>query len=509
METKRTIGVLVATCMFLTLPASSFAQDGGTGDPTGLIASDNISLIGTIPNPGVIGARFRDDVMYVTSLAGLFTYDVSDPADPKELGRLPLPHFENEDVDLGGNILLISNDAAESTGILYVIDISDPSDPKELSRLQMGGNPLLAGPGHTASCILDCRFAWVTDNDRIRVIDLRDPAVPVSKGSFATPAGGGIVTHDVQVDGNGLAWVVGFGGAAAYRIPQGYDGTGLGDLVAKTDARGMSTYLNELGLGDGSKPNDFVLHNSTRRRDDGVVFITEEDYSRPGCRGAGSFASWNLPLAVDEDGNTTGDPSGEDLSVLDMWTTELLEDAAQPAAVCSAHYFDLRSNVVAQGWYEQGLRVLDVSDPADIKQVGYWIPPTAATWAAHFPPTDPKGRIIYVLDATHGIDVLDYDRPVTGPLAEGCGEPQDPPGEDGDAGGKALGHSKGKARGRAAGHGTPDGSDEPPPACKQGEPSQAVRAPVAPAWRVSPPTSGLPSRGFGYACRFGLGLTVG
>ena len=53
--------------------------------------------------------------MYVTTVTGLTTYDISDPANPQEIGRLALPHFENEDVDLGGDILLISNDAAEST----------------------------------------------------------------------------------------------------------------------------------------------------------------------------------------------------------------------------------------------------------------------------------------------------------------------------------------------------------------------------------------------------------
>jgi hypothetical protein len=104
-----------------------FHRRGGSGrpvlgalpDPTGLIASGNVRLLRTLPNPGAIGARFQDRVVYVTGVAGLTTYDVADPRNPRLLGALPLPHFENEDVDLGGDILLISNDAAESTGVLY------------------------------------------------------------------------------------------------------------------------------------------------------------------------------------------------------------------------------------------------------------------------------------------------------------------------------------------------------------------------------------------------------
>jgi hypothetical protein len=372
-------------------------------DPTGLLASDNVSLLTSIPNPGAIGARFRDGVMYVTSLAGLTTYDITTPASPRLIGTLPLPHFENEDVDLGGNILLISNDAAESTGILYVIDITNPAAPTLLSTMQMGGNPLFAGPGHTASCIRDCRFAWVTDNAGIRVIDLRDPAHPVNLGTFETPAGGDVVTHDVQVDTKGLAWVVGFGGTAAYKLPRKYDGTGLGTLVAKTDPTGNSTYFDEFGLGDGGNPNDFIHHNSFRRKS--VVLVTEEDYTRPGCRGAGSFQTWKLPAT------RGGLPTGEDMTLLDQWTTELLADTAAPAAVCSAHYFDVRGDVVAQGWYEQGVRFLDVSNPSNIRQIGFFVPPNSATWGAYFAPTDPSGRIVYSVDASHGIDVLEFERP--------------------------------------------------------------------------------------------------
>src|SRR5687768_12576821 len=112
--------------VLLVLAASAFpatAAVTGTTDPTGVIASSNIELLSTLPEPQVISARFQGDVMYVSTLKGLTTYDVSDPANPVVLGRLALPHFENEDVDLGNGVLLISNDAAESTGILYVVDI--------------------------------------------------------------------------------------------------------------------------------------------------------------------------------------------------------------------------------------------------------------------------------------------------------------------------------------------------------------------------------------------------
>ncbi len=390
-------------------PSTSLAQ-GGITDPTGLLASENVSLQTSLPNPGVIGARFRDNMMFVTSVSGLTVYDITDPAAPVEIGRLPLPHFENEDVDMGGDILLISNDAAESTGILYVIDISDPTAPAILATHQMGGNPVEGGPGHTTSCVLDCRFAWVTDTGGIRVINLTDPAVPVEMGTFESPAYGEAATHDVQVDGNGFAWVVGFGGAVAYKLPKTYDGNGLGTLVAQTDERGLSTYFTELGLGDGAGPNDYILHNSHRPKNSRVMYVTEEDYNRPGCKGAGSFETWNVPMKTK--GKKKGTPTGGQVTLIGQWATELnVAGAASPAVMCSAHYFDVRGKVIAQGWYEQGTRFLDVSDPANIRQVGFFSTPNAMNWAAYFAPTDPTGSVVYSFDATHGIDVLQLALP--------------------------------------------------------------------------------------------------
>ena len=448
---------LLASILFALGAPPVTAQDE---QPNAPLMSANIQVVTSLPNPGVIGARFKGNVMYVTTVTGLTTYDVSDPAAPVELGRLALPHFENEDVDLGGNILLISNDAAESTGILYVIDISDPAVPAILSTFQMGGNPVEGGPGHTASCILGCKFAWVTDGGAMRVIDLRDPAAPVDLGNFELPTGG-LATHDVQVDSQGIAWVAGFNGTAGYKIPSTYSGPGDEKLVARTNIEAESTYDEEFGTGDGSNFNDFIHHNSLRNGNDNVLFITEEDYTRPACQGAGSFQTWRLPT------NGKGAPTGAQLTPLDKWETELVRDATAAAVMCSAHYFDLKKNMVAQGWYEQGVRFLDVSDPTKIRQIGYFVPPSAMTWAAYFAPSDNSLQTVYVFDATHGIDVLQIARPEKGALSAphvGCR------------------------------------TDE----CQKRNTPRARKAPILDEWRSTAPTVGVADERFGFACRLGL-----
>lgn len=431
----------------------------------GALASDNVECLMSLPAPGAFGARFKGKYMFVTGLTGLKVFDISDPEAPAEVGNLPLPHFENEDVDLGGDILLISNDAAESRGLLYIIDISDPEAPAILGEpVDMGGNPVFGGPGHTASCIKGCKFAWITDGGSIRVMDLRNPEKPKTVGNFQSPVGG-LAMHDVQVDPSGLAWVAGYNGTAAYKLPKDYASAPLKPvLVTQTNEKGLSTYEKEFGLGPGDSYNDFIHHNSHRRKRDNVVFITEEDYTRPTCAGAGSFQTWKLPVS-----GKKKRPTGEKLTPIDKWQTELLtdtpEDPVNPvAAMCSAHYFDVANNIAAQAWYEQGTRFLDVSNPSKIRQIGYYIQPNSANWAAYFAPNDPKKGIVYALDASHGIDVLKLTRPDKGLRSA----PFDPCATQ---------------------------------TCEQNNKPAKLTAVVLPEWSAAPPTLGVEDERFGYACR--------
>ena len=91
---------LAGVLALLTL-ICAFAAGPATAAP---LKSDNVRLLGKRPEAtGAIGAKFSPDgeTMYVTAATGLFIYDVSVPAVPKLQGHLTLPHFENEDVDVG------------------------------------------------------------------------------------------------------------------------------------------------------------------------------------------------------------------------------------------------------------------------------------------------------------------------------------------------------------------------------------------------------------------------
>lgn len=376
----RTTAVVAILAALLGLPAAAGASAG-------------VSPLGTISDPGIVSARAQGGLLYTSGTAGVSIYDISTPRTPVRIGRLELPNVQNEDVDVGNGILLVTDDPYGGRGILYVIDVRDPRHPRLLSSYSTYVPGLVisslrrtrrkrGGIGHTASCIQDCRYAWLAGSpDGIEVVDLRDPANPRLAGRVRAAAASGMSSHDVQIDSRGLAWVAGGNGTAAYDTTDPVRPR----LVTRTDRRGSR-----------GPYNDFLHHNSLRVSRD-TLLVTEEDFG-DGCRRAGSFQTWRI--------------KGRATRPLDRFAVERNDDLR---LACSAHYFDHSGGLVAAGFYEGGLRLLDVRNPHRIRQVGFHVPRRAMVWAALFAPGDPS--VVYAIDHARGIDVLSIDRGALRPVS--------------------------------------------------------------------------------------------
>jgi hypothetical protein len=371
-----------------------------------LAISTNVQHLGTVPTGPALGMVFKDHWAFVTGPTGLTVLDIAVPTDPTVVAAFPLPHFENEDVDLCGNTLLITNDrAARDVGsVLYSFDVSDPTNPKPPAVTPVGLTGNGRGAGHIANFVsADCSLMWLDGGDLVEVFDMTDPAAPRSLGKFESAASLSSafkVTHDTERDPKGILWSVGGGGAAGYRLT---DDPLAPQLVSSTGTAAVNP----------SPYNDFILHNSERNGN--TLLITEEDYvdttdETPddvttdeipgGCRGQGKFETWSISMR----------PGG--LKPLDTWMTELngSDSKASASVNCSSHWFEVSKDLVAVGWYEQGTRFLDVHDPSDIRQVGFYLPANGSTWAAYWSPTDPTRSIVYTADAYLGVEVLRIDR---------------------------------------------------------------------------------------------------
>ena len=401
---RRTRGIvsLLAVAALLLVPIVLPASGQGAPAEPPLATSGNVHVLDHVPGSAA-GMNFKGNYAYVSGWGGITVLDISKAASPQVAGALPLPHFENEDVDLCGNTLIVANDreVQDLGSVLYVISIANPIQPTISAVLPLGLTGSGRGAGHIANFVKpDCSLLWVDGGNKVEVVDVSVPTAPRSLGKFVSAASDSAnfnVTHDTELDKSGNLWSVGGGGAAGYR------------LTADPLAPQLLGTTGDAGR-NPSPYNVFILHNSQQRGK--TLLITEEDYIDQdevppgGCRGQGKFETWDVSKL--KDGQITP---------LDTWETELngmftggAVDSKAPVTVnCSSHWFDSKQGVAAVGWYEQGVRFLDYRDPRDIKQVGYYIPANGSTWAAYWSPTDRKGEIVYTADAYRGVDVLRID----------------------------------------------------------------------------------------------------
>jgi hypothetical protein len=400
-QLARSLSLLVLVTALAVLAAVPATGGGVVAEPP-LAASSNVHLLTHIPGSAA-GMNFKDHYAYVTGWTGVMVLDIAQPDSPQLVGELPLPHFENEDVDLCGNTLLVANDreARDLGSVLYVVSIANRTKPVVIAVLPLGLTGQGRGSGHIANFVKsDCSQAWIDGGDHVEVIDLSIPSSPRSLGKFESAASQSDafrVTHDTELDSNGVAWSVGGGGAAGYQLTANPLAPKLLGTTG-TAGRNPSPY------------NDFILHNSQRRGK--TLLITEEDYVDTdevppgGCRGQGKFETWD----VSHLGSGAITPQGTwETELNGMFTSGAVDSKAPVTVNCSSHWFDAKNGVAAVGWYEQGVRFLDYRTPTDIAQVGYYIPADGSTWAAYWSPTDPNGEIVYTADAYRGVDVLRID----------------------------------------------------------------------------------------------------
>ncbi len=451
-----------AVCLTaLAMPATASAADPPAGAIKNMEFVKNLDKAKQITAINFLtygkGSKERT-VMLTTGRFGLQTWDMADPENPVFLDsvgndQLALPYdiergrtpesgatfWQNEDMDVDQNrkLAFLSRDPRAYRGStnsetdiagVYIVDAKDPADLKLITFKQLP-------TGHTTSCVNDCEFLWTggpassplqvlggwTRGRPIIVTDVRDPANPISYPNQPVDLfrqdGVTAYAHDVDVDATGVAWVSGLGGMRGYWTegmhrdprdgvlkratplePVPYGGGGFGDdAVDEVNNPGgwMHNGLRPAGadlkhgpdLGQAYKPGELVMG-------------TEEDFNATTCDGEGQFTIASLKGSYNGEGwkSTPEDPFR--LKTVGTWSPKDKEGTI-PLNSCSAHYFDLQNGLIAYGWYGQGTRILDISNPENPIQVAYFRPDGGNVWASYW-----LGDYVIVADNARGIDIL-------------------------------------------------------------------------------------------------------
>jgi hypothetical protein len=400
------------------------------------------------------------DVMVANGTAGLSIWSLKDPEHPKWIAQVPVADLqtaattgagtpqsmvqfwegENMTTDSKRKLVFMSRDQGNRGQ--FIVDIKDPWKPVVLNY--SAG----ARQGHTATCINDCRFLWSvggvesipnpppTPATPVSVTDIRDPMHPFAYPLVSANVGrAGVVsgsTHSVDVDFDGIAWVSGSRGV------RGFYTEGLHkDPVTGQDR--FATPYNPISYAGGSiagndvfdnrDPNSAYsfMHNAYRfpnklgNQPAGDVLLVTNEANDTTCATAGQFVI--ASLSGTHDATDTPAPTG----ATRMTRLAAYRTAGQPGEFhgtvgntvvgdCSAHWFTVKGNLVALGNYEQGTRILDISDPTNPQQVGWYRVPARTADPSGKPDiisSDTAGAYwhdsyIYVADYQRGVDVLKY-----------------------------------------------------------------------------------------------------
>jgi hypothetical protein len=149
-------------------------------------------------------------------------FDVSDPHAAQPLGRLPLEGWL-ADVLVDADLAYVSN------GGLTIIDISDPTRPSVRGTLaptlgdwwasrrprSFYGELAILGDSIVAGESLEPALGAPTS--RISLIDVRNPALPIQRGSMSLPGADRSVVRSATTEG--LVWLARFqGGLVGVRV---------------------------------------------------------------------------------------------------------------------------------------------------------------------------------------------------------------------------------------------------------------------------------------------------
>ena len=463
----RAIKVLAATAAIIACAAAPAAAGHkpkpGPTPPPGAIG--NVDFVANLPEmKWATAINFlqygRHHVMLVTGRFGLRSYDITRPDKPRFLdavdnealrlqGDPPVDtddsddeistYWQNEDMDVDRDrkLVFMARDPRSFKGTtgsdtsIAGVYIVDARNPRELGLITFHQLPT----GHTTTCINDCDYLWTggpassasqlaawPGGRPIIVTDVRDPAHPRTDATRPVDLfrndGVTSYSHDVQVDGEGIAWVSGDGGVRGYWT-EGRHRDPLSGERRRASATDPIPYAGG-EFEQGAAPSEF-MHNAFRpagrERRDGpdrrygydpskLILATEEADAPPDCDGLGQFGIASLEGSYGGEAWRSTEAQPFRLKTIGTWNPHEQEGTlVNDTIYCSAHYFDAQDGILAYSWYDQGTRFVDVSDPANPVQVAYYRPDDGVSWAPYY-----YRGYVYVADHGRGVDILRLGR---------------------------------------------------------------------------------------------------
>jgi hypothetical protein len=316
------------------------------------------------PEGVTVNVRVEGDIAYLARYEdGLRILDISDPANVQELGHQP--------VDNSGfwNDVKIAHGPGDKTYALMgssedgikVVDVTDPESPDIVETFP--------GPSNVHTLFVDDGKVYFTNiGAGLEIWDIADPANPTFLGDFPVPNFGFI--HDLYVEGDRAYLNAWDEGMLVVDVSNPAAPTLLGTFVDYGHDTSHSSWVTTVG------DRKIAVHGDEQRGSHvRIVDVTE-----------------GTPSFMDQIG------------------------AYQTREATSAHNLMAFGDLGVFSYYQDGLRLVDLSDPENPEQVGhYWslgLAPGYGYWpfeGAIGVDVDLARDRIYLADTHRGLIILERD----------------------------------------------------------------------------------------------------
>ena len=350
---------------------------------------------------------------YISAGVYLWILDITDKSAPILLGSIRLPGVVRS-ITISGSYAYIAN---YDSG-LRIVDISNPQNPEEVGAYDTPGQAWDvfvsggdANPNGLSSSEAKEQLrltAYIADGfSGLRIVDVSNPRNPVEVGFLDTP---------------GFAWCVHISDNYSY-IADGFSGLRVIDVsnpespveVGYYDTPKSAEYLVALGDYAYIADNDSGLHiidiSNPQNPEEVGAYDTPGQAWGIGVAISGDYANPNGRLRLTAKNNV---PSiGITAYIADDFSGLRIIDVSNPENPIELGFYDTPGNaeaVATSGDYayiadsDHGLRIIDVSNPQNPEEVGFYDTPGRVYGVA------PSGGYAYIADYS-SLRVVDVSNP--------------------------------------------------------------------------------------------------
>jgi hypothetical protein len=308
--------------------------------------------------------------------------DITDPANARQVAWLKCSVYQ-ADIQISHDkqtVIMASDDTGSPESCLMVgklgfltVDISDPTNPRAIGMadIPLGSHNVTAHPTKPYVYNSDSEL---TGPGEIQIWSIADPANPVLVNSVPSVPHS---PHDISFNEDGTMAVT----AAISHF----------DIFDTTDPENpVLTFTDQC-------PGCSITHDAKFTPDGTHIFIGDE---------AGGGEPFPCPGGALYAYEVTGTPVTPVPVLVGTFEPVVVGSAQGGVGPCTSHVFEISpdSKTIVISWYTAGTRLLDVSNPSMITELGWFMPEDGNSWSSKFHPRMDE-TWVFSNDVNHGFDV--------------------------------------------------------------------------------------------------------